>query len=334
MTIPAALIRRITAGAALLALCALLTGCSAAMALMALEKWFKTDSPTQYKVFLDGYELGAVPSATGIVTLRGATEGAHLLTVAKAPDLRKGVHATVQVPATRIVSLKDLNPFDGGVITGTVRRDSATGPLLGNVRVIAVLNAATLLAGGSGPIAIPQPGGTSLEYMMGYTDAAGRYKLGPAKYGDWLVVAAVAGFPADVQFTHLASGVDGIASLVLAPLDTANTGNVRGTVSAKTGLALASALLTAKLGSTFVPPIPAATRTRVATASGLSLPADDWFRWSTLTTLASAAGQYQLDLPLGAHSLEAYKFLYRATELPVDVTPGGAVALNFSLLPG
>lgn len=325
--------RRLFAALGVLAACIVMSGCAGAFALLALKDWFKDNDPAQYKVLLDGYDVGLAPSSSGAVNLRGASEGTHLLSVVLTPGLRKGVHATVQVPATRVVNLKDLNPFEGGVISGTVRRDTASGPLLGNARVVAVLNGAALLAGGSGAISIPQPAGTTLEYMMGYTDASGAFKLGAAKYGDWLVVAGAAGYAADVAFTHLSAGVDGAAHLVLAPVDPADTGNVRGTVNARTGAALSGALLTAKLGAPFVPPIPAASRTKVATASGLALPAGDWFRWATLTAIAGTTGQYQVDLPLGSHSLEAYKWAWRATESPVDVTLGGGVVLDFSLLP-
>ena len=319
----------------MLAVGALVSGCAASLALMALDKWFGgKDTPNSYKVYLDGYEMGTTPSASGAVSLRGAEEGDYLLTVARTPDMRRGIHTTLHVPATRIVNLKDLNPFEGGVISGTVRRDGTTGPLVGNVRVVAILNGASLLAGGSGPLTIPQPLGTTVETMMGYTDASGNYKLGPAKYGDWLVVSVLGGYAADVQFVHLSSGVDATAALILAPLDVANTGSVRGTVTSRTGAALAGALLTAKLGSALSPVIPDATRARIATASGLTMPAGDWFQWQTLTALASAAGQYQVDLPVGSQTLQAFKFQWQANDQPVNVTVGGGVTLDFSLVGG
>ena len=308
-----------------------LSGCAASLGLWAWDEYFKNDDVAVYRVLVDGYDVGSTPSPAGILNLAGIAGGDYLVSVAKHPTKRSGLHELLNIVPGLSVSLRRFNPFEGGVITGTVRRDSAAGPLVANVRVVAIKDAATLLAGGSGPIDIPQSVGTSIEYMMAYTDDKGSYRLGPATSGKWLVTAAIAGHAADVKHVDVLVGGDRNAALVLTADAGASVGHVRGTVTAAGGAPLAEPLLTATLGAPFVPTIEASTRTQVGAAAGVTMPAGAWFRWHTLTDIGPSQGQYLLDLPPGAHNIGAYKFRYRAKDADITVTTGVLATLDFSL---
>jgi hypothetical protein len=67
---------RAALGLALLGLCVLLSGCAAALTVLALESWFKSESPDQYLVYLDGYNLSSSPSITGDLNLAGVAADA------------------------------------------------------------------------------------------------------------------------------------------------------------------------------------------------------------------------------------------------------------------
>jgi hypothetical protein len=299
---------------------------------MAWDQWFSSsgDNPTSYRIYLDGYDLGTTASANGVISLAGAETGDYLITVAKYPDKRRGVHVLAHVDYGKAVNLRTTNPFEGGVISGTVRRDTITGPVLAGVRVIAVRDGASLIAS-SGPLTLPAAAGSSLEYMMAYTDDSGQYKLGPAKYGSWLVFATQAGYAADAHSVTVQSGTDAVANLVLARDPSITTGLVRGTVTSKAGTALSQPLVTAKLATPYVPLISDALRTRIQAESGVTMPPGPWFQLATLTTLGSTTGVYSLDLPAGSCTVQAYKLQFRATDVPTVITSGSLVTQDFAL---
>lgn len=321
----------------LLAVCVTLTGCAAGLALLAYEKWddwFKKENASDYRIYLDGYDYGGTPSASGIISLSGVSEGDYLITVAKPPEMRMGVHATMHVQPFRSVDLSQTNPFQGGVITGTVRRDGPAGPVVANVRVVAILDAANILSRSSTPISIPQSAGTTLEYMMGYTDSQGKFRLGPARYGAWLVTAVLAGYNADVKFTRVASGSDGQAQLVLTPATGTDTGIIRGTVTTQGGSGANKPLVTARLGTAFEPTIDSSTRSRVEADARVTMPTGPWFRWLTLTTIATDSGQYVLDVPPGTHTVEAARYPARSAQREVTVPAGGIATQDLTLSGG
>lgn len=317
----------------LVGLVVLLSGCSGLALLAAWDKWFADDdnSASSYHVYLDGYDLAVAASVNGVFTLAGVSEGDYLVTVAQPPGMRRGLHATVHIVPGRSFSLRSENPFEGGVIKGTVRRDSSSGALMSGVRVIAVRNGALLLTN-SAPLTFPQAAGTSMDYMMGFTDSSGAYTLGPAQYGNWLVFAAAAGYAADAKYLAVQSGKDGTAALVLTTDSAASTGVVRSSITNRSGSSLSEPLLTATLSTPFEPTITAATRTAVASASGLTLPAGVWFRLDKLATIGSTAGQCLLDLPVGTHSIEGFKYGYKAASEQAIVTSGGVTTKDFSLV--
>jgi hypothetical protein len=315
----------------IIAFCAL-SGCSGLAMLMAWDQWFNNsgDDPTTYRAYLDGYDLSSTASASGLLSLPGVADGDYLVTVAKSPEKRRGIHALVHVEYGKAVNLRSLNPFEGGVITGTVRRDTTSGPVLANVRVIAVRNGASLIASG-GPLTIPAAAGSSLEYMMGYTDDSGQYRLGPAKYGQWLVFATQAGYGADAHSVNVQSGADGSAVLALAQDTSMTTGVVRGTVTSRAGAVLSAPLITARLDAPYQPQISTTLRTRISTEAGVTMPEGPWFSLGTLTAIGSATGVYSLDLPAGGATVQGYKLRFKATDATVTITSGGVVTQDFAI---
>lgn len=309
-----------------------LSGCSGLAMLMAWDEWFGNggDDPTTYRMYLDGYDIASTASASGLVSLPGAATGDYLITVAKYPEKRRGVHALVHIDYGKAVNLRSANPFEGGVITGTVRRDSTTGPVLANVRVIAVRSGASLIASG-GALTIPAPAGSTLEYMMGYTNDSGQYKLGPARYGAWLVFATQAGYAADAHSVNVQSGTDGVAMLALAQDTSITPGLVRGTVTSKAGVALSEPLVTAKLDTPYEPQISTTLCTRISTEAGVTMPAGPWFGLATLATIGSTSGTYSLDLPAGSCTVQGYKLRYKAMDAAITISAGGLVTQNFAI---
>jgi hypothetical protein len=315
----------------IIALC-VLSGCSGLALLMAWDQWFNDsgDSATTYRLYLDGYDLGTTASANGIISLAGAATGDYLISVAKYPEKRRGVHALVHVEYGKTVNLRSTNPFEGGVISGTVRRDSTSGAVLANVRVIAVRNGASLIAS-SGALTIPPTSDSSLDIMMAYTDDTGAYKLGPAKYGTWLVFATQAGYAADAHSVNVQSGTDGSATLALVQDTSVSTGLVRGTVTSKAGVALSEPLITATLDTPYQPLISSTLRTRISSEAGVTMPEGPWFNLNTLTTIGSTTGVYSLDLPVGTCTVQGYKIKYKATDATVTITSGGVVTQDFAI---
>jgi hypothetical protein len=309
-----------------------LSGCSGLALLAIWDQYFNNhnESPSDYRVFLNGYDLSASATANGIFVFPGVSGGDYLLSVARASDLRTGLHATVRVQPRLTVNLSGYNPFDGGVISGTVRSGSASGPLLAGVRVVAIYHGLAALVSAA-PVVIPQAFGTTMDYMMGFTNSSGQFKLGPAKFGDWIVTVAAAGYAADAKYLSVASGTDGVANLVLTSDAGASVGTIRSTISGSGGATIQLPLLTAALATPFEPTITAATRSAVAAAAHTTLPSGPWFRFLTLATVGSTSGVCLLDVPAGTHSVEGFKYGYTATQASVAVAPGDLATHDFAL---
>jgi hypothetical protein len=288
-------------------------------------------SGNPFEILLDGFPVATADKANPQVTVRGILEADYLLTVAQQPRPTLGLHTVVHVVPGQSVDLRTINPFQGAVLRGTVRRDDSSGPLLGNTRVVAVKDAAELLDGGSGPLTLPPEVGSGLTCVAGYTDSAGEFVMGPMEYGEYLVTAALPGYASDVTWVRLTSSADGNASLVLTADAGLTTGAVRGTVIARSGATIAEPIITARPATAFEPTITPSTRTRVATNSGHSLPAGSWFAWRSLTGTASTAGVYLMDLPEGTQALDAFKIGWRAQTANVTITAGGLATQDFSL---
>lgn len=317
---PATLSRLLLALALALGLALALAGCAGT-----------GDDSSPFAILLDGYPVASAGTANGQVSLPGILEGDYLLSAVQQPQPRLGLHVLVHVIPGSSVDLRTINPFQGALLRGQVRRDSSSGPLLGNTRVVAIRGAAALLAAGQGPLQVPPLVGSDLTCVMGYTDASGEYVLGPMEYGDYLVTTVLPGYASDVRWVRLSAGGDGTANLVLLSDPSATTGAIRGLVTNRSGATLSEPLLSARLDAPLEPAIVDSARSRVAADSGLTLPAGSWFAWRSLTGTGSTAGQYLLDLPAGTHSLEAFKVGWRSLAAQVTVATGGLATQDFAL---
>ncbi len=293
---------------------------------------FEGEDPTDYRVYMDGYDIGSSPGPSGDIDLNGLPHGVHLVSITTA-DKHRGWHQLLEIAPDQTANIGQINPFEGATIAGTVSRqtvDSGTS-LLRGVRVVAVKDAAILLRAGVGsPIDVPpQSAASSLTYLMGYTDDQGRYTLGPAQYGDYIVFVAGAGYFSDAAFVHVEYGQDATAvDLVLEHDGSQNPGTVGGAVSvAREG----ERLLTARLSSPYPTPISPTLRQQIEQDSGQQLISQPWCHLYTLTTLSNNLGHYNLDLPAGRHNLQAFMFDFKAKEVDVNVDPGGQTPQDFHL---
>lgn len=327
---------RVIIWAALLAATGLaLAGCAAGLIAGGLaaykwDEWFKKDDPATYRTYLNGYDIGASPDLSGTLTVRGVRSGDYLVTVARPPEMRRGVHLPANIQTGRPVDLSVTNPFEGVAITGTVRRDGAGGAVMPNVQVVAVRNGAAVVAAG-GPLSVPPQADDGLDWLIGFTDSNGEFRLGPAKYGDWLVTTAVAGYVADAKHLRVQAGPDGVAPLVLTPDAGPQPGLVRGSVNSREGASIPTPLITALLATPFAPTISEVARGQVEAAAGVNMPAGAWFEWRALVSIGDDGGRYTLDAPAGAHTVEAFRPDWRYEAQEVVVTEGGVTTTNFSL---
>ncbi len=298
-----------------------------------LSEAFSGDDPTEYRVYMDGYDIGRSPGPNGNIDLNGLPEGLHLISITTV-NKQWGWHRLIEVSADQTVDIGQINPIQGATIAGTLSRETTGGgtSLLPGMLVMAVKNAATLLQpGGSGPIYLPPDSvGSGLTYLPAYTDDQGRFRLGPAEFGDYIVIAAAAGYLSDAAFVPVSAGqnASGI-NLVLARDGSQNPGRISGAVSvAATGKTLMTADMDPRVYQT---PISSGLRQQIEQQSGLQLTTEPWFRLGTLTTLSDDLGTYNLDLPAGRHRLQAFMFGYQANEVLVDLGAGALETVDFTL---
>ena len=298
-----------------------------------LSEAFSGDDPTEYRVYMDGYDIGRSPGPNGNIDLNGLPQGLHLISITTV-NKQWGWHRVIEVSEGQTEDIGRINPIEGATIAGTVSRQTDGGgtSLLPGMLVIAVKNAAALLQpGGSGPIYLPPDSAASgLSYLLAYSNDQGRFLLGPAEYGDYIMIAAAAGYLSDAAFVQVsagqnASGID----LVLQRDVSQNPGRVSGAVSvAAAGQVLMTADMEPRVYET---PISSELRQQIEQQSGLGLTTEPWFRLYTLTTLSNDVGAYNLDLPAGRYRLQAFMFGFEAQEVWVDVRAGGLQTVDFTL---
>jgi hypothetical protein len=226
-------------------------------------------------------------------------------------------------------------PVIGPIITGTVTRQATSG---GNIAAAGVLVAAfadgaRTLSTGGGPLDITPT--SAQDYQLAMTDASGKFTLGPCDFlGDWLVTAYAAGYQADARTAHVASGSDanGIALSLATDASSATPATLTGTVSASaTGLPLTGALVRAEPAILAEPIIPSAAVTRVATATGLTMPQGPWFQWSFTAMPSGSAGVYSLDFLAGQVKAWAYQFGYKGAYQVTSAGAGTVLPEDFKL---
>ncbi len=191
------------------------------------------------------------------------------------------------------------------------------------VVVAAFADGARMLSAGSGPLDVT-PASTQ-DYQLAITDDQGKFALGPCDFlGDWLVTAYSAGYQADARTAQVDAGHDasGITLNLAIDSTSARPATLTGTVTRQANSTpLTGALVRAEPATLAVPIIPSAAVTRVATATGLTMPAGPWFRWSFTATTSGSAGAYSLDFLAGQVKAWAYQYGYKGA---YQVTSAGA----------
>lgn len=315
------------AGGLLLAFSALSAGALA----LEVEDFLGLDNE-DFTLLMDGYDTGVQPNPEGSLNITGLPAGDHVLSLVTA-DRSKGFHANVTIIEGRSVSLRGLTPIDAGVISGRVQRsvNGATVPLAG-VRVAAVFGGASLITDTAGPVDLP-PTAAQPVVIMGFTNDQGVYRLGPAKFGDWVVTTAVPGAFADAALVSVSGGSDANNTdfVLVDDPDAPAPATIRGTVARENAGAISKALVVAQFTQPFQPRINPARLDDLEEAAGADLADQPWFSWRSLATSTNLAGAYNLEVPPGNMAVYAYKNGFRAETITLSLAAGQAETTNFSL---
>jgi hypothetical protein len=291
---------------------------------------FGSDPEAKLTLLLDGYTVRTdVPNRAGALDLTGLPDGTFQVSIVTA-DRRNGWHQATNTGAGGTV---EIAPITGAVMGGTVTAASESGGTVPVARAVvaAFKDGANLLASGGGPLVV---GGTETRpCMLGTTDDQGRFTLGPAAYGPWLVTCVIPGYQADARYVTVGAGQDATGVALVLTADTVMVvGGVRGNVVAdKTGAPLADSLVRAQLPTAMAPAIPAATRSQVQADSSLTLPEGGWFSWLFVALTSGPSGDYLLVLPTGLARAWAYKYGYQGSYGDVAVSGGNLLRLDFRL---
>lgn len=295
-----------------------------------INDWLGKDAD-EFRVHINGYDLGIKPNPSGALNLNGLPVGEHLLSIVST-DNKVGWHRTVTIQENVPVNLGTINPIQGGVIAGKVERETGAGraPAAG-VRVVAIKDAANLLAPGGNPISVPPAAG--VVGVMAFTDAQGNYRLGPCEFGQWLVSVAEPGFLADVAVAPVQSGQDAPGRNLYLRRDPnpPAPGTISGTVVRDGGGSLGRALVNIDLGTPFRPPVEAVSRAAVESQVGASLIDGPWFAWRTLAAETTAAGAYNLRCRTGTHNVWGFAWGYKAKTGTVTVSSNAVAGIDFAL---
>ncbi|MEN6547149.1 MAG: hypothetical protein ABFE07_14025 [Armatimonadia bacterium] len=287
-----------------------------------------------FTLLMDGYDTGVHPNPNGSLNISGLPAGDHVLSLVTG-DRRTGFHANVSITSGGSVSLQGQTPIQAGIITGRVQRDvnGATVPLAG-VRVAAVFGGASIITRASDAVDLP-PTSTEPTVIMGFTDAQGNYRLGPAKFGDWVVTTAYPGAFADAAIVSVSGGNDagGTNFVLVDDPDASTPATIRGNVVRENAGALSTALVVAQFTQAFEPRINPARLETLQTQAGADLAEQPWFSWRSLATVTSTAGAYNLEVPPGVMGAYAYKTGYRAEVTTLSLSAGEAETTNFALSP-
>ncbi|MEI6499510.1 MAG: hypothetical protein WCP21_00625 [Armatimonadota bacterium] len=286
---------------------------------------------SKYSLYLDGYDTGVHPEASGTLSLAGLPAGSHVLSL-EYDGQRVGFHKNVTLVADQQFELGQVSlTANGSLISGKVER--APGVPLAGIRVAAVLGGATLLTTGHGAVQLPTGTDTTQTVILGFTDASGRFTLGPAVPGQWLVTSAAAGSHADAVIVSVANGKDATNLSLSLPADTGGKqGVITGTVTKESGgNVIASALVASQFDAPFTPALTDARVDAFGGQVGLTLRAQPWFQWHSLATQTNTSGEYTLKSPAGAQNVNAFRFGFRAKGADVDLADGQATAASFAL---
>lgn len=287
--------------------------------------------PDDYQVYYDGYALNERPDIDGDLELEGLPAGTHLISVVDA-NHRTGFHQPVQIAAGQAdLPLGDYNPIEGATIEGKVERATNTGQVaVANQLVIAVLGGAELLAVGGAPIVIPPPAGVT--YVMGYTDNAGEYILGPCAYGRWLVFSAIPGYYADARLVTVSGDADADEQDLLLEQNALETSAVLGgAVASEDNQGLNAALVYSEFGVVYSPQMSVTNAGRLVGQAGFNFIAQPWFNLARLGTVTGGAGAYSLRTRTGAQTVVGFSYDYRATSTDITVLANDNLTIDFAL---
>lgn len=319
-------------GCAGLALLTLIFRLVAVGALVAQINDFLGRDSSEFSLYFDGYDTGVQPNPDKTLNLTGLPTGHHLLTLAT-QDRRVGFHKHVFIEANQRLNLGAINAIQGAVISGRVRRlvGGSAVPLAG-VLVGAVYGGNEIIQSDTGRLITFPPQNDSEDIVMGFTDENGHYRLGPMRYGAWLVTSAYPGHFADVAIVTVSGGHDAENVNLLLPPDASapQPGHIQGTVVEEGKGVLANALVALVLGAPFAPPVDAARQGELENQFG-ALRSQPWAAWTCIATQTSPAGAYLLVAPPGTHRLYGFKYGYRAVTADVALQAGEIVTGNFAL---
>ena len=287
-----------------------------------------------FTLLMDGYDTGVHPNPNGSLNISGLPAGDHVLSLVT-NDRRTGFHANVSITSGGSVSLEGQTPIQAGVITGRVQRDvnGARVPLAG-IRVAAVFGGASVITNASGAVDLP-PTSTEPTVIMGFTDAQGNYRLGPAKFGDWAVTTAYPGAYADAAIVSVSGGDDatGTNFVLVDDPDAPNPATIRGSVARENAGPLASAMVVAQLARAYEPQINPARLEALQGQAGAGLAEQPWFSWRSLASVTNVSGAYNLEVPPGVMGAYAYKTGYKAEITTLTLSAGEVETTNFALSP-
>ncbi len=291
--------------------------------------------PVQYQVLFDGYPLGQRLDNTGELDLRGLPTGRHLISVVH-DSYHAGFHHSLEITEGQTeLPLAEINPLEGGVISGKVEREASGGGRtpVANTLVVGVFDGATMLRKNGGAIITIPPAEGQTTYVMGYTDSDGDYRLGPCIGGSWLVTTALPGYYGDARVVianRLADSQNQDLYLPDQPLDA--TAMVLGSVTENGLEGLAEALVYTDLETAYNGQLTATRADEVEDEeAGFEFIASPWFAWTRLGTLTEASGAYTLRTAPGNQMITGFKYEYRGRSGDFELDAGEDLDLDFDL---
>lgn len=288
---------------------------------------------TEFHLFIDGYDTGATPNPDHTLDLTGLPTGHHLLTVAST-DRTLGFHTHVNIVANQSIDLGNITPIEGGTIGGRVRRQVGDSQVpMAGVLVAAVFGGGDVISAASGHQVTLPPNNDTDVVMMGFTDANGDYKLGPAQFGQWVVTTVYPAQFADALLTDVSAGDNpGHVDLLLKPDPSAAApGSIEGTVVKDQGGAVADALVQLVLGTPLAPAVDPERVVDLESEIG-PLMAQPWFLWNVVATRTNGSGAYNLAGPPGDHAVLGFKYGFQALSAPVTLDSGQVVNGDITLV--
>ncbi|MFO7947486.1 MAG: hypothetical protein R6V19_11815 [Armatimonadota bacterium] len=292
--------------------------------------------PNDFQVLLDGYNVGTRPSTSGELSLDVLPLGWHLLSVVT-DNRKKGFNYAMEIKEDQNdLPLGQLTPIDSAAIRGTLQRETTTGGTapMADCPVYAVRNGAQMLQeSGDAPISMPlvnTPVDT-VQRVIGFTDDAGEFILGPCEAGEWLVFAAIPGYYADARVATVQQPNDATdQDLLLQQKADTQVATINGTVTSN-NRGVADALVYSDLSTAFEIGVTADTADEVAADAGLDLTDGAWFSFTRLATKTAGNAHYSLATIPGSQKMTAYEEDDGVDTQTVSAAAGQVLNRDFNL---